>query len=97
MENPFLKLSASERAKQLDLLKAAMESDQAASDIVAATALKWAIDRLGSRDKLSDAWTSIPQQAYPREKLLARFGDLSETQIHNLAEATRKALDGIRL
>ena len=91
--NPFLSMSAKERARQKQLLDYALEFDNAALDIAAAAALKWGFNRLKAREKLGEAFANISQQAFPREANLGKVADLSESQIEAIKKAAVDALE----
>lgn len=44
---------------------------------------------------LNEAWLAIPQQAQPRETLIAKKFGLSETEASNAKEKGRKAIRGL--
>jgi hypothetical protein len=91
--NPFLAMSAKERARQADLLKYALAFDDAALDIAAAAALKWGFNRLKAREKLGEGLANINQQSLPREAYLGKSADLSETQIDGIKKLAIDALE----
>lgn len=45
-------------------------------------------------DIWGEAWSSLPQQAWPREKSIGKRFELSETEIFNLKEKGQKAAKG---
>jgi hypothetical protein len=92
-QNPFLSMSAEERARQKKLLEYALAFDDAALDVAAVAALKWGYARLKSRDKLGEIFANINQQALPREATVGKAADLSETQIEAIKKAAVEALE----
>lgn len=96
-ENRYLKMSAAERKRQRELMDYADAAEGAALDVVAASALKWAITHLkGTRpedSKLPKAFEAINPQAMPKEALLAKPAGLSETEVERLKAA---AIDAIK-
>lgn len=106
MDNSYAGKPRAELERQAELIRLEMlalekaeakakEAEQVRENIVAASALKWAYGVLSSRGKLGEKFADIPQQAFPRETLLGRPADLSETQVHNIKEAVSQALQGV--
>lgn len=106
MDNPNEGKSRAETERQIALaqmwLKELDERDakereaaQVRENIIAAAALKWAYGILSNRGKLGEKFADIPQQAFPRESLLARPAGLSETQVHNIKESFLSAVQGL--
>lgn len=106
MENPYAGKSRAELDRQAELIRMAVaelekaeaqakEAAQVRENIIAAAALKWAYGILSNRGKLGEKFADIPQQAFPRESLLARPASLSETQVHNIKEAFLEAVQGL--
>lgn len=92
-ENPYLRMSKTERARQAQLLKYAEEAEGATLDVAAAVALKWGLSRLKERNKLGTMFEAIAVQALPKESLMGKAADLSETQIENIKKAVIAALE----
>lgn len=92
MSNPFMNMSADERAKQKALLDQAMAVDETIPLIVAAATLKWSYKTLREAGAFGSSFPEVNQQAFPREMLLAKKAGLSETQVDALIG---KAIDGL--
>ena len=103
INNPFAGKSLAELQRQAEYIRLEMEAiakaeakakeaEHVRENIIAAAAFKWAYNVLQSRGKLGEKFADIPQQAFPREALLAKPADLSEAQVHGLKESAVKAL-----
>lgn len=82
---------------ELDRLQAELDEAKnavyAKKDLVALKAFKWSMKWLSSRGKLPTMLSDIPQQAYPRESVLARPGNISETEISNIEKTVNASLE----
>lgn len=88
--------AATERAESRasERREAAKLQEKARKAIFYVAVFKAAIQEIKALDMdiLGEALSSVPQQAYPREKSIGNKYELSETEIHNLKEKGRKAV-----
>ena len=83
-----MQLNKAEEAERIERGKA--EAIRTISEIAA---FKELLGRLKAREGvLGQSWHDIPQQAQPREKLIAKAYDLSETELHNAKAKGIKAV-----
>jgi len=103
MENPYAGKSRAEIERQLELARMqlaeldAMEAKARAAgevkeNIAAAALFKWAYSLLQSRGKLGERFADIPAPAFPREAVLARAADLSESEVAKVKKAVMDAV-----
>ena len=73
--------------------KIAAAAKDAKLDVAAAAAIRWGFMRLKAREKLGADLAAISHQSLPRETLLAKSAELSETEVSNIKQAVAEACE----
>lgn len=91
--NPYIGKSQAELKRQMELLTQAMEAEEAALDVAATVALKWAMRRLKERGKLGSNWDAITPQSLPKESLMAKPAGYSESEVSAIDKRVLAAIE----